>query len=487
MALVQFIFVLDLTVVNVALPGIRDDLGFSEAGLVWVVDGYALMGGGLLLLGGRLSDLLGRRRVFLAGVGLFAVASFLCGAAQTPALLVASRFGQGIGEALAAPAALGIIVVIFTDPAERIKAVGIWVGLAAVGGTLGVVLSGVVNELTSWRWIFFINVPIAIFALVVVPRLVGRHRPRQQIVGRMDILGALTVTGGLVSLVYALLEAASRPWGSVHVVVPLVVGVLLLVSFVVVERLVSNPLVPLSFFANRTRMAACTASLLFAVAFFTMFFLLTLYMQGVLRWTPLETGLAYLPYGLFIVAGGGMATGLVPKVGVRPVLAAGCVLTAAGLLLLSATISPDSTFLALLPAMLLIGLGAGLTFPVVGNAALHQVSESNAGLASGVQSASYQIGGALGLAVLVTVSTRRQQGTLADGVTQPFAATAGYALAFQVGAAIVFFAAVLTVIVLQAGVGQQLTGRHSRREDYGAPGGDAKPETRTGHGRRTGR
>jgi MFS family permease len=287
LGLIQFILVVDVSIVNVALPRIQHDLHFSHAGLAWVVNGYVLMAGGLLLLGGRLADMFGRRRLFLLGVGLFALASATSGAAVSPAMLVSSRFGQGVGEALAAPAALGLVVVLFPDPRERIKALGIWGGLAGLGGTTGSVLSGVLTDFASWRWIFYINLPVAIFALLMVPRLVSESRmagERQ----RIDFGGAATATGGLVAIVYGLLAAARHPWGSSQVLLPLLGGVCLLVLTVAIEARSDAPLIPLRFFANRTRAVANFASLFSTAAFFSWVFLMTLFEQQVCtipRWT----------------------------------------------------------------------------------------------------------------------------------------------------------------------------------------------------------
>lgn len=298
LSLMQFMLVLDVTVVNVALPRIQADLGFSAAGLTWVVQGYVLMAGGLLLLGGRLADIFGRRRLFLLGVGVFALASAVSGAALSPAMLVAGRFAQGAGEALAAPAALGLIVLLFPDPGERTKALGIWGGLMGLGGTAGAVISGALTELADWRWIFYINVPIALFALLMVPRLVSESRMVREGGHRLDFTGALAATGGLVGIVYGLLQAAAHPWGSVPVLLPLLAGVGLLGAFVVVEARSPAPLIPLGFFTNRTRVVANLVTVLFTAGFFTYVFVLTLFEQQVLHYSPLRSGLSYLPLGL---------------------------------------------------------------------------------------------------------------------------------------------------------------------------------------------
>jgi len=301
LGLIQFMLILDITVVNVALPNIKDDLGFSQPGLAWVVNGYVLMAGGLLLLGGRLADVFGRRRLFMIGLGVFAIASATCGAAVNPEMLVISRFLQGAGEALAAPASLGLIAVLFSDPLERMKALGLWGGIAGLGGTSGTVISGVLVDLADWRWIFFINLPVAIFAFLAVPSLVSEskmtHGER-----RPDYWGAITGTAGLILVVDGLIEAAEHSWGSSNVLLPLLAGLGLLALMFYIESVSEAPLIPLSFFSNRTRVVTNFTTLFFASSFFTYFFLLTLFEQQVLEWSPLRSGLSYLPFGLSIGA-----------------------------------------------------------------------------------------------------------------------------------------------------------------------------------------
>ncbi len=447
LGLIQFMLILDVTVVNVALPRIQHDLGFSRPGLAWVVNGYVLMAGGLLLLGGGLADMFGRRRLFLAGVGVFAAASAACGAAVTPAMLVASRFVQGAGEALAAPAALGLIALLFADPRERAKALGIWGGIAGLGGVSGTVISGTLTGLASWRWIFYINLPVALFALVMVPRLVSESR-MMRAHHRIDITGAVTATGGLVAIVDGLLQAASHPWGSWPVLLPLLTGAALLAAMVVVEARSAVPLIPPRFFTNRTRVAANVVTLFLASAFFTYFFLLTLFEQQVLGYSPLRGGLSYLPFGIAIGAGIGLSTALMPRLGVKPLLSAGFIGGAAGLLLTS-WIHPGASYTgAILPGMILLGLSSGLCFPAGVNAALHQVTGQDASLASGVQTTMQQAGGALGLACLVTLALRHAAGQIGHGVP-PAAAAHGYALSFRIGAALLAAGGVLVLILLE--------------------------------------
>ena len=450
LGLIQFMLILDVTVVNVALPHIKSDLGFTETGLAWVVDGYVLAAGGLLLLGGRLADIFGRRKVFLAGVALFAVASLSCGLAQNDTVLVISRFGQGVGEALAAPAALGLIALMFMDPKERIKALGIWGGLAGLGGTSGTVISGIIVNSVSWRWIFLINLPVALFALAVVPRLTSESRMVRTHRG-VDVLGALTITGSLVAIVNGFL-AAARPhntWGSPSVWISLVLGGALLVFFVLWESRARDPLIPLRFFSNRTRVVTNGVTLFFSSAFFTYFFILTLFMQQLLGYSALRGGLAYVPFGIAIGAGIGIGTGLMPKVGVKALLTTGFVIGAIGLFLTSGIEVGSGYWSDIFPGMVVLGLGSGLCFPGFGNASLHEVTHQDAGLASGVQNAMQQMAGAVGLAVLVTLAYRHAAGLVSGGTDPRIATVKGYVLSYRVGAALLAAGAILVALLLE--------------------------------------
>jgi len=448
LGLIQFMLILDVTVVNVALPRIQHDLGFSQAGLAWVVNGYVLMAGGLLLLGGRLADILGRRRLFLLGVGLFAIASATCGAAVNPGMLVVSRFLQGAGEALAAPASLGLIALLFPDPRERMKALGMWGGIAGLGGTSGTVISGVLVDLASWRWIFFINLPVALAALVMVPRLVSESRMVRE-AQRPDYAGALTGTGGLIAVVDGLLQAATHPWGSAQVLLPLLGGLALLALMVWIEMRSDAPLIPLEFFANRTRVVTNFVTLFFSSAFFSYFFLLTLFEQLVLDYSPLKGGLSYLPFGISIGIGIGLGTALMPRTGVKPLLGAGFFSCAVGLLLTSGIDVHSSYASGVLPGMIVLGLGSGISFPAISNAALHGVTGQDSSLASGVQSAMQQVGGAIGLSCLVTLGLRHAAGQIRHGVLPGIALTHGYVLAFRVGAVLLIIGGVLVLALLE--------------------------------------
>jgi EmrB/QacA subfamily drug resistance transporter len=465
LALIQFMLILDITVVNVALPRIQQDLGFSRAGLAWVVNGYVLMAGGLLLLGGRLADILGRRRLFLWGVAIFAVASAACGTAVNPTMLVLSRFAQGAGEALAAPASLGLIALLFSDPRERMKALGIWGGLAGLGGTSGTVISGVLVDFASWRWIFFVNLPVALFALLIVPRLVSESRMVREH-ARPDYWGAITGTGGLIAFVDGLLQAASHPWGSWQVVLPLIAGLTLFALMVWIEATSDAPLIPLSFFTNRTRVVTNFVTLFFSSAFFSYFFLLTLFMQQVLHYSPLKGGVAYVPFGLSIGAGIGIGTALMPKVGVKALLAIGFFGDAVGMFLTSGIDVHSSYVGGVLPGMIVLGFFSGISFPAIGNASLHEVTGQDSSLASGVQNAMQQVGGALGLACLVTLALRHAAGLIRQGVSPPVASTQGYALAYHISTVLLLIGGVLVLFLLEHVVA---TPRNPQAETIGAP------------------
>ncbi len=449
-AIVQFMLVLDITVVNVALPHIQADLGFSRAGLAWVVDGYVLTAGGLILLGGRLGDLLGRKRMFLIGVSIFAIASALSGAAVDPAMLVASRFAQGVGEAFAGPASFGLIALLFTEPKERAKAIGIFGGVAGLGGTLGPVISGLLIAAGSWRWIFFVNVPVALFALIAVSRLVAESRAERDPLtagNRPDVAGAVLATAGLCGLVYGFISAGNHAWGSTAVVVSLSAGVVLLALFVLRERSAKAPLVPVGFLNNRTRVTANFTCLFFASVFFTMFFLLTLYLQEVEHYSAIRTGLSYLPFGVVIGMGIGFSSSVVHKIGVKVLLIAGFAFMAVGILLMSRITVGGSYVTEVLPALMVMAFGSGICFASFGNASMHEVSGQDASLASGMQSVAQQIGGALGLAVLSTIALRRAQSEVVHGVASTVASTDGAALAFRIGAVIALIGGVIVAVV----------------------------------------
>lgn len=449
LALVQFMIIIDITVVNVALPSIQRALHFTGDSLAWVVDGYALMAGGLLLFGGRVGDLFGRKRLFLIGTVVFAVASFTSGAAQNHTMLIISRFAQGAGEALASPAALALVVLLFTEPAERTRALGIWSALAGLGGTMGVLISGLIVNFVSWRWIFFVNIPIAAVAIALIPGLVDESRA-EGTSRRIDVPGAVLVTGGVLALIDGFLAASRHSWGSPNVALPLLIGVAALIALVVVESRTQDPLIPLTFFANRTRVSANVATAVMASGMFGMFFLLTLYLQQVLRYSPLKTGLAYAPFGLGLIAGVALSTNVLAKVGAKAVTTAALAIAGFGMFLLGG-VGIHSTYLGnVMPTILLLSFGMGAAFPALQIAALHEVSAEDAGLGSAVQNTVVQIGGSLGLAVLVTLALRRTTSLIAEGTAAPLAATRGYALAFR-GASLAMFGAAIVAFLLVPG------------------------------------
>ncbi|MFE6663780.1 MFS transporter [Streptomyces sp. NPDC057697] len=445
---VQFMLVLDDNVVSVALPSMRDDLGFGSAGLAWVVNAYFLAFGGLLLLFGRMADLLGRRRVFLTGVALFGAASLVCGLAQEPWQLVTGRFVQGAGAAMAGPASLALITLLFPAPGERARAFAIWGGIAALGGTAGLVVSGALTGLASWRWIFLINLPVALAAVVLLPRLVPESRAGRA--ARLDVPGAVLGTGALVALVYGLLRAGESGWGDMTASGPVAVAVLLAVAFVAVEARTTAPLVPLSFLAVRFRAVANGATLLFSAAMYAMAFLLMVHLQTVLDYRPLTAGLAYLPYGAGILTGMWLSSRAVTRLGVRPALVMSFLITTGGLLLLSGVSPSDGYASGVLPGMLVTSLGCGLCLPALTVAALTGTTEEDAGLGSAVLSSGQQVGGAVGVAVLVALATRR--GDAPTARADPLhAATEGFSFALTVAAAVLVLGAVLLAVLLGKG------------------------------------
>lgn len=440
--------VLDTTIVNVALPSIRTDLGFSETGLVWVVNAYMLTFGGFLLLGGRLGDLYGHRKLFLAGITLFTLASLACGLAQSQAMLVMARAVQGLGGAVVSAVALSLIMNLFTEPGERAKAMGVYGFVCAGGGSIGVLLGGLLTSELNWHWIFLVNLPIgvAVYALclVLIPR--GQGQAGQ----KLDLGGAVTVTTSLMLAVYAIVNGNEAGWASGQTVGLLAAAGVLLALFLWIESRVASPLMPLALFRLRNVATANMAGVLWAAAMFAWFFISALYMQLVLNYTPLQVGLAFLPANLIMAAFSlGLSAKLVMRFGLRLPLATGLVLAAAGLALF-ARAPVDGSFLAhVLPGMLLLGLGAGVAFNPVLLAAMSDVDPQDAGLASGVVNTSFMMGGALGLAVLASMAAARTESTLAAGTAQAGALNAGYQLAFAAGALFALLAAGLAAWLLR--------------------------------------
>ncbi|HEX5608796.1 MAG TPA: MFS transporter [Solirubrobacterales bacterium] len=428
----QFVVVLDASIVNVALPTIGEALDFTESNLPWVVNAYVLTFGGFLLLGGRMADLLGRRRVFMGGLILFAIASLAGGLATSSGQLIAARAVQGLGAAILSPAALSIVATTFRDGAERNKALGVWGAVAGSGGAAGVLLGGVLTETLGWEWVLWVNVPIGIAAAAIAPSLIAESRDESG-VRTFDAAGAVTITAGLSLLVYALVDANSAGWGSTQTIGLLALSALLLIAFVVVERRSRAPLVPFSIFRIRTITGANVAGILIGASLFSMFFFISLYMQQVLGYTPIKAGLSYLPLAVSIILSAGIASQLVTKVGFKPILASGMVLIAAGLVWFS-QISVDGTFLSdVLGPSLLAAVGLGFSFVPVTIAAVSGVPDHEQGLASGLINTSQQVGGALGLAILAAISisvtgSSHDPAVLTEGFQDAFLAGAGFAV-----------------------------------------------------------
>ncbi len=440
--------VLDVSIVNVALPSIQNDLGFSPEDLQWVVSGYSLTFGGFLLLGGRAGDLLGRRTLFMTGLALFAVFSACCALAQSDTMLIIFRLLQGGASAVLAPSVVSIVMVTFQEGADRTKALGILGASAGAGAAIGVLLGGVLTEYAGWEWVFWINVPIGLITLIFVPRFVRESKVEGM--GRnFDAQGAATVTASLLLLVYGLTQANSNGWGSAETIGVLAASAVLMGAFLFIESRSRHALMPLRFFRNRTPAGANLVGFFLGSIVFSMFFLLSLYMQQVLGFSAMETGVGYLAVAITSVLASGVAQALVTRVGVKPVLAVGMGAILAGLVWFT-QISADGTYAAdLLGGFLLIGVGLGFSFVPVSIAALAGVSGQDAGLASGLINTSQQIGGALGVAILTTVSTSTSEGSAADGVPQGQALVDGFSAAFWVAAAFAVVAIVLTLTVLR--------------------------------------
>ncbi len=443
-----FMVVLDISIVNVALPSIQTDLHFSQENLQWVVSGYAITFGGLLLLGGRAADLLGRRLLFMVGVGVFTAASLACGLSDSEGFLIAARAVQGAGAAIISPAALSIITTTFTEGAERNKALGVWGAMGGGGAAAGVLFGGILTRFLGWEWIFFVNVPIGALVIALSPRLLRESRVEGQ-AKRYDVGGAISVTAGLMLLVYALVEAPKEGWTSVRTIGLLALAAALLAIFLAIEWRSREPLVPLGIFARlRTLTGANVVGLLLGSIVFSMFFLLSLYMQQVLGFSALQAGLGYLAVALTAIVAAGAAQALVTRIGIKPALAGGMSALLLGLLWFT-QISVDGSYpVDLLPGFFAIGVGLGFSFVPVSIAALAGVAPHEAGLASGLINTSQQIGGALGLAILSTIATSHSR-TLTDrGDTRPEALTGGFTWAFwvAVGFAIAGIAATFLLI-----------------------------------------
>ena len=429
----DLMIVLDGTIVNVALPSIQDDLGFTQESLAWVVNAYLLTFGGFLLLGGRLGDLFGHRRLFLGGIALFTAASLACGLATSQAMLVGARAIQGVGGAVVSAVALSLLMMLFTEQADRAKAMGVFGFVLSGGGVLGVLAGGVLTDLLSWHWIFLVNLPVGIAVFVLSLRLLPDSGPVAT--GRVDLAGAIAITGSLMLAVYAIVNGNENGWTSVRTLGLLGVSAALLVGFLVRESRISFPLVPLDVFRNRNVSVANVAGVLMAAGMFAYFFLSALYLQLVLGYEPLEVGLAYLPGTILWGASSLLLSDkLVMRFGIKTPLLAGLGLMAVALVLLARTPVDGSWAVDVLPATLAVGLGAGIAFNPLLLAAMSGVAPERAGLASGVVNTAFMMGGAVGLAVLASLADARSGSLLSAGASAPVALTGGYHLAFALGA-----------------------------------------------------
>jgi EmrB/QacA subfamily drug resistance transporter len=439
----DLMIVLDSTIVNVALPSIQADLGFSGTSLAWVVNAYLLTFGGFLLLGGRLGDLFGHRRLFLIGIAFFTAASIACGLSTTQGVLVAARAIQGLGGAVVSAVALSLIMNLFTEPADRAKAMGVFGFVLAGGGSIGVLLGGVLTDLLSWHWIFLVNVPIGAVVYALCLKLLPSDRGAAA-GGRLDVAGAVTVTVSLMLAVYAIVNGNDKGWTSAQTLGLLAAAAVLMALFLGIESRVRAPLVPLGIFRLRNVATANVVGVLWAAAMFSWFFMSALYLQKVLGYTPLEVGLAFLPANLIMGAFSlGLSAKLVMRFGFRAPLATGLLFAAAGLVLFARAPVDGSFVIDVLPAMILLAIGAGLAFNPVLLAAMSDVEPSESGLASGVVNTSFMMGGALGLAILASLAASRTDSLLASGDGTLVALNGGYHLAFLVGA---FFALVAAAV-----------------------------------------
>jgi len=442
----QFMVVLDATIVNVALPSIQKDLSLSEGNLQWIVNAYTLVFGGFLLLGGRAGDLLGRKRLFLIGLVVFTGASFLDGLANSEGMLIGARALQGFGAALISPAALSIIATTFAEVKERAKALGVWAAIAIGGSAVGLVLGGVLTQYFSWPWIFFVNVPVGIVAFILSMRLIPESRD-EHAARSYDVAGAVTVTGGLMALVYAIVDAQQAGWGSLKTLGFFALAVGLLAAFVVVELRTKAPLVRLSIFRIRSLLTANVAMLLAMSGMFAMFFFNTLYIQRILGFGPVKAGVALLPFSAGIMVSAGLASAFAPRVGVRPVAAIGFLLTAAGLALFTRVPVHGSYLTDVLPPIILASLGMGAVFMPLTLIETTGLEDADQGLASGLFNTSQQVGGALGLAVLSTIATSR---TSAAVGTPAHNLVVGFHWAFAAGAAAMIIALGVMIALLRS-------------------------------------
>jgi EmrB/QacA subfamily drug resistance transporter len=439
--LAGFLDFIDTTIVNVALPSIRQHLGFSAASSQWVVSGYLLTYGGFLLLGGRAADLLGRRRLLVTGTTLFGLSSLIGGLAGTEGMLIASRLTQGLGAAMMTPAALSILTTSFTEGTDRVKALGVWSGTIPLASAVGVLAGGLLSQGPGWRWVFFVNLPVCAVVIASAKTMLGADRPEP--VRDVDILGAILPTASALTFVYALVNASRTGWGSPRTVAELAGAALLIGAFVINELRRSNPLFPLSIFKVRGLAAADATQVIAQAGFLSLFFFITLYMQTVLHMSPIEAGAAYIPVTICVGISSGISTQLLPRIGSRPLIVAGTLIGAVGVFLLS-RITADGSYVAdVLPGLVVMALGLGAVFVGVQNAANAGVPAEQAGLAAALISASATLGGALGLAILSAISTSRTNHLLAAHASHPVALTSGFGHALLVCSLFLVAAAVI--------------------------------------------
>jgi EmrB/QacA subfamily drug resistance transporter len=443
----MLMIVLDATIVNVALPSIQDDLGFSQSNLAWVVNAYLIAFGGLLLLAGRIGDLIGQRRVFLIGLAVFTAASLLCAVAQSQEMLIAARFVQGVGGALTSAVILGMIVTMFPEPREQAKAIGVYGFVASAGGSIGLLAGGALTEAINWHWIFFINLPVGVATAVAAVRLIEARPGRGQ---GADIPGAVLLTTGLMLGVYTILEVGEQGWGSTRTLALGGIAIALVAAFVARQARVENPLMPLRLFRSRQVAGANLVQALLVVGMFGIFFLGALYLQEILGYDALEVGLAFLPATVVMGAMSlRLSAPLTARYGPFRSLIASLVAIGAGLVLFAQTPVDGSYVADVLPAMVLIGVGAGLGFPALMGLAMSGATPSDSGLASGLVNTSVQVGGAIGLAVLATFAGERTDGLLAGGASHAAALNSGFHLAYLIGAALVGVAIVVALALLR--------------------------------------
>ncbi len=440
----QFMVVLDIAIVTVALPAMKQSLHFSPTGLQWVVNAYTLTYAGFLLLGGRAGDMFGRRKMFLIGLMVFTLASLVCGLAWSPSAMVVARAIQGLGGAILSPATLTILIVTFPDPRERAHALGIWSAALASGGATGALAGGFLTDYLNWRWIFLINVPIGIVGFILARRTLAESRADGA--RSLDVAGAVTVTAGLTALVYGVVQTSSHAWGSIQTIIPLAIAAILIAAFVVIELRTSAPLVPFSTFRSRPLSGANLVMFLIGASMFAMWYFVSLYLQEVLHYSPMQAGLCFLPAAIAVVVGAQISGRIVGKLGPRAIMSASTLVVGLALFWMSRTTATSTYLTGIFGPITIAALGLGFSFPAGTFAATTGVAPKDAGLASGLVNANRQLGGAIGLAVLATIADQYTT-SLLPGTALPQAVTSGYTLAFMIGGVIALCAAVAAFIV----------------------------------------